>query len=65
MFMSPHNILGIESAMLSLLAGDVFRRSSVRTRLIVFKLIYYISSMLTPRRTVEAWRQYRRNLQLG
>jgi 2-polyprenyl-6-methoxyphenol hydroxylase-like FAD-dependent oxidoreductase len=65
MFMSPHNICGIESAMLSLLAGDVFRRSSVRTRLIVFKLIYYISSVLTLRRTVEAWRQYRRNLQLG
>ncbi|MGH7032102.1 MAG: NAD(P)/FAD-dependent oxidoreductase [Stellaceae bacterium] len=65
MFMSPHNILGIESAMLSLLAGDVFRRSSVRSRLIVFKLIYYISSALTLRRTVEAWRQYRRNLQLG
>jgi flavin-dependent dehydrogenase len=65
MFMSPHNILGIEQAMLSLLAGDVFRRSSVRTRLIVFKLIYYISSALTARRTYRAWRQYRRNLQTG
>jgi len=65
MFMSPHNILGIESAMLSLLAGDVFRRSSVRTRLIVFKLIYYISSAITIRRTFDAWRQHRRHLQLG
>ena len=65
MFMSPHNILGIESAMLSLLAGDVFRRSGVRTRLIVFKLIYYISSAVTFRRSVSAWRQHRRNLQPG
>lgn len=65
MFMSPRNILGIEAAMLSLLAGDVFRRSSVRTRLLLFKLIYYVSSVLTPRRTYNAWRQQRRNLQLG
>jgi len=65
MFMSPRNILGIEAALLSLLAGDVFRRSSVRMRLLLFKLIYYISSILTPRRTFSAWRQQRRNLQLG
>jgi hypothetical protein len=65
MFMSPRNILGIEAAMLSLLAGDVFRRSSVRTRLLVFKLIYYISTILTPRRSYMAWQQQRRNLQAG
>jgi flavin-dependent dehydrogenase len=65
MFMSPRDILGIEAALLSLLAGDVFRRSSVRGRLVIFKIIYYISSALTPRRTFEAWRQQRRNLQAG
>jgi flavin-dependent dehydrogenase len=65
MFMSPHNILGVEKAMMSLLAGDVFRRSTVRTRLLVFKLIYYISSTLTPRRTYLAWRRQRRTLQAG
>ncbi|HWE71642.1 MAG TPA: NAD(P)/FAD-dependent oxidoreductase [Stellaceae bacterium] len=64
MVMSPRNILGIESALLSLLAGDVFRRSSVRTRLLVFKAIYYISSALTPRRTFEAWRRQWQNLQV-
>jgi flavin-dependent dehydrogenase len=65
MLMSPHNILGIESALLSLLAGDVCRRSTVRARLVVFKTIYYLSSVLTPRRTIAAWRQQRRNLQAG
>jgi flavin-dependent dehydrogenase len=65
MFMSPRDILGIEAALLSLLAGDVFRRSSVRARLLVFKAIYYISSALTPRRSFDAWRQQRRNLQTG
>jgi flavin-dependent dehydrogenase len=65
MFMSPHNIFGIESALLSLLSGDVFRHSTVRARLVVFKTIYYLSSILTPRRTYTAWRQQRRNLQAG
>ncbi|HEY3920328.1 MAG TPA: tryptophan 7-halogenase [Stellaceae bacterium] len=63
MFMSPHNFFGIEAAMLSLLAGDVFRRSSVRSRLIVFKAVYYISSVLTPRRTMNAWLRQWRSLQ--
>jgi flavin-dependent dehydrogenase len=62
MVMSPRNILGIESALLSLLAGDVFRRSSIRLRLLVFKAIYYISSALTPRRSIEAWLAQWRNL---
>jgi flavin-dependent dehydrogenase len=65
MFMSPRNILGIESAMLSLLAGDVFRHSSLHTRLLLFKLIYYVSSALTPKRTFEAWQRNRRDLQAG
>ena len=65
LFMSPRNILGIEEALLSLLAGDVFRRSSLRGRLMLFKLIYYISSALTIRRTLRAWHQHRRNLQIG
>lgn len=65
MVMSPRNILGIEQALLSLLAGDVFRRSSVRSRLVLFKLIYYIATVLTPRRSFHAWRQYRHNLKAG
>jgi flavin-dependent dehydrogenase len=65
MFMSPRNLFGIENAMLSLLAGDVFRRSSLRTRLLLFKLIYYVSSALTPKRTFEAWKRHRRDLQAG
>jgi flavin-dependent dehydrogenase len=65
LLMSPRNILGIEEALLSLLAGDVFRRSSLQARLMLFKLIYYISSALTIRRTLRAWYQHRRNLQTG
>lgn len=65
MFVSPRTILGVEAALVSLLAGDVSGRSSVRARLFVFKAIYYILSALTPRRTFDAWRQQRRNLPAG
>jgi uncharacterized membrane protein YbhN (UPF0104 family) len=58
-------MFGLEAAMLSLLAGDVFRSSTVHARLLVFKLIYYISSALTPRATFESWLKQRRNLQAG
>jgi len=65
MFMSPHNYFRIEEAMLSMLAGDIFRPSSIRARLLVFKVIYYISSLFTMKTSYLAWRQHRRNLQAG
>jgi len=51
--------------MLPMLAGDIFRPSSIRARLLVFKVIYYISSLFTMKTSYLAWRQHRRNLQAG
>jgi flavin-dependent dehydrogenase len=41
MLMAPRNYFRIQEALLSLLAGDVFRASSVHLRLLLFKAIYY------------------------
>lgn len=41
LFMGPRNILRVEEAMMSLLAGDVFRPSQVRARLLIFKGLFY------------------------
>ncbi len=41
LFMAPRNYLRIQEAMLSLLAGDVFRRSPIRWRLVLFKGLFY------------------------
>lgn len=59
-FMSPRNFLRIEEALLSLLAGDVFRRSPIRTRLLVFKAIYYAISLLNIRACIRVWWSRRR-----
>lgn len=62
LFMDPKNVLRVEEALLSLLAGDVWRNPAIPRRLRVFKAIYYVFNVLHPRRTLTAWRRRRRNL---
>jgi flavin-dependent dehydrogenase len=45
LFMNPRNVFRLQEAMLSLLAGDVFRPSPVHRRLTVFKVLYYVSAL--------------------
>jgi hypothetical protein len=42
--MVPRNFFRMQEAMLSLLSGDVFHRSPIRSRLLLFKGVYYIKS---------------------
>lgn len=57
LFMSPSNRLRLEEAILSLLAGDLYRKTPVGWRLQVFKLLYYTSFAANFGRN---WRNYRR-----
>jgi flavin-dependent dehydrogenase len=43
LFMNPKNYFRIEEAMLSLLSGDVFGPSPIRSRLMLFKGAYYVN----------------------
>ena len=52
MFMGPRNIFRVKEALLSVLAGDVFGTTPIRGRLLVFKGLYYATSLLNFRRTV-------------
>jgi flavin-dependent dehydrogenase len=63
MFMDPRNVLRIEEAMMSLLAGDVFRSRTVIARLTVFKFIYYCFNIRHLTRSFAAWR--RRKMQIA
>jgi flavin-dependent dehydrogenase len=45
LFRNPRNVFRVEEAMISLLAGDVFRDGGVRWRLRVFKVLYAITSL--------------------
>lgn len=60
LFMYPKDVFRIEQAMMSLLAGDIFRPSPVHSRLVMFKTVYYVKSLLNARRSFTAWRKRRR-----
>jgi len=44
LFMAPRNVLRMQEAVLSLLSGDVFHHSPIRSRLALFKGLWYIKS---------------------
>jgi flavin-dependent dehydrogenase len=62
MFMGPGNALRMQEAVLSLLAGDLFRGTPIHWSLRVFKSVYYFLNLVHPRRTLAAWRLRRRAL---
>ncbi len=56
LFMSPRNFR-LQEAVLSVLAGDIFRGTPLGPRLFAFKTIYYLKNFLNPRRTLAAWKK--------
>jgi flavin-dependent dehydrogenase len=62
MFMQPRNIFRVKEALLSVLAGDVFGKTPIRGPLLLFKGLYFSTSLLNFRRTLTAWRARKRNI---
>ena len=56
LFLSPRNVLGMEQALLSVMAGDVFGRAPIRASLLLFKGLYYVISLAKLGRTLRAMR---------
>ncbi len=59
MLLTARNPFRLQEALLGLLAGDIFRRSPIHTRLIVFKTIYFLSSLRNFKASFAAWRKRR------
>jgi flavin-dependent dehydrogenase len=55
LFANPRNHLQVEQAMISMLAGDVFRDNGVRWRLRVFKFIYFVTALGDLREQARSW----------
>ena len=55
LFMNPGNKLGMQSSLLSILAGDIFRGTRVRLGLFSFKCLYYFFSLLNLKASFKAW----------
>jgi flavin-dependent dehydrogenase len=62
LMMNPRNVFGVVDGLVSFLAGDIFRANGVRARIAAFKLIYYLYSASTPRRSLAAMRRRRDNI---
>ena len=67
LFMAPSNALRMQEAVLSLLAGDLFRGTPIHGRLRAFKVFYYFLNLVHPLRSFAGWRNRKRLLreQLG
>jgi hypothetical protein len=56
-FMEPREDFGIRAAVISVLAGDLFRGTAITRGLMLFRAIYYLTSMGDIKRTFAAWRR--------
>ena len=59
LFMHPRNPFGVQSAVLSLLAGDIYGRTPFRGALRLFKLIYWTATLMQAPQAFKAWRMRR------
>ncbi|MDQ6621318.1 MAG: FAD-dependent oxidoreductase [Pseudomonadota bacterium] len=57
LFMAPSDRWDMKKALLSILAGDVFGKTSIKRGLRMFRLVYYAFSLVHLPRTVTAWRR--------
>lgn len=62
LFMSPRNTFRVREALLSVLAGDIFGTTPIWRSLLIFKAIYYLTSLANLKRTVTAWKQRKMNI---
>jgi flavin-dependent dehydrogenase len=62
LFLGPRNTLRMEEALLSVLAGDIFGRTPIWTRLSMFKALYYLLSFANLGRSLRAWRRRAANI---
>lgn len=64
LFLGPRNVLRMEEALLSVLAGDVFGRTPIWASLRAFKLLYYVISLAKLGRTLRAVRSRAVNIRV-
>lgn len=62
MFMDPKNIFRVKEAVLSVLAGDVYGKTPIHKPLFLFKVIYYVASLFTLKRTLTSWKMRQHNI---
>ncbi len=62
LFMAPSNRFRMLEAITSLFAGDVFRKTPMRYPILLFRVVYYLSSLINLRASLALRSRKRRNL---
>ena len=65
LFMHPSDKMKMQAAVISLLAGDLFRGTPIQKSLRAFKVVYYLWGLLNPRQALAGWRRRRRSVKAG
>lgn len=60
--MAPRGVFRIQQAIISVLAGDLFRNTPVAVPLALFKAIFYLTFVLNFSRAWAAYRRRRQNV---
>jgi flavin-dependent dehydrogenase len=63
LFLAPSARFGLQSSVISILAGDIYGQTPMRARLLLFQAAYYLKSLLDPRKSLLAWFNRRRAVQ--
>ena len=64
LFMNPRNDWQVESAVVSMLAGDIFDNKAVKLRLKLFHFIYYTHAARMIPGTIKSWLKRRQNIRV-
>ncbi|WP_423455602.1 NAD(P)/FAD-dependent oxidoreductase [Ottowia sp. VDI28] len=62
MFMHPKNVFKVKQGMMSLLGADIHHGAAYRRSLFMFKVLYYVISVVNFRRTYAGWKRHRFNI---
>ncbi len=62
LLLNPRGYFRVNEGVTSLLAGDIFSATPVRSRLLFFKLVYYMTSLSMAKKSFAAYKQRRENL---
>jgi len=63
LFMYPRNLFRVKEAVMALLAGDIFGKTPIWSRLAIFKVIYYISLLQDVKRSIAVRKRRQVNIQ--
>lgn len=64
LFMAPSNTFRMEEAILSVLAGDIFRNTPTRIPIFCFKVAYYLTALFSPKANWRAYQQRKKGVDM-